>query len=140
MAERHPSQISPSSSCELPRKIRCHSQLREHSLDKTFQDPESSPASQVLKMAIGQMRTRYQVHLDLGCSRLAEHHQGRRQLLHHLGRNKQAGDVPTRVGERYTSRACHQPTQSNVVKALQVRSSLDHRELHLLQLLQAAQL
>ena len=93
----------------------------------------------MLKMPTVQMRTKYPKHLDPESNLLVQPHRARQLLLHHLGHTKLEFDVPTKVGERYTSRACCLPTQSNEVRALLVQSLLHHCELHLRRLLQVVQ-
>ena len=85
------------------------------------------------------MRTKYLKHLDPDSNHLVQLHQGQQLLLHHLVHTKLEFDVPTKVGERYTSRAYCLPTQSNEVRALLVQSLLRHCELHLRKLLQVVQ-
>ena len=81
-------------------------------------------------MPIVRMRTRYLKHLDLASNQQVQLHQDQQPLFHHLVHTKLECDVPTKVGERYTNRACYLPTRSNEVKGILVRSLLHRCELH----------
>ena len=88
------------------------------------------------------MRTKYLEHLDLESNLLVQLHQGQQLLLHHLVHTKLECDVPTKVGERCTSRACCLPIQSNEVRALLVQFLLhrcEQRQQMLWQVVQPSQ-
>ena len=91
------------------------------------------------KMPIAQMRTKYLEHQNLVHSQQVRFRQARQQPFHHLGHTKLECDVPTRVGVKYTSRACCRPNQSSVVLTLQAQSLPRRYEPHLLMLLQGVQ-
>ena len=95
-------------------------------LDKTLQGLQIFLATQMLKMPIGQMRTRYLEHQDLVSNQQVRSHQDQQLELHHLVHTKLEFCDPTTTDEKYTSRACCRPNQNNVVQVLLVQSLL-HR-------------
>ena len=79
------------------------------------------------------MRTMYLIHQDLVRILRVLFLLDPKLILHHLVHTKQEFDVPTTIGEKYTSRAYCRPNRNNEVLILLVQSLLVLRELHLLQ-------
>ena len=130
MVACHPLQTIPSTSCVLPRRIKCHNQLLVQMLDKTSLKIGFVLANLMLRMAKAQKRTRYLIHLDLAHSQQVVAHLVRKQLLHHLVHRKLEFDVPTKVVWRYTNHACYLPTRNILVTSRLVQSLPCHFAQH----------
>ena len=97
-------------------------------------------ANQRWKMPTDLMRTKYLKHLDPESNLQVHFHLDQQLELLHLVHTKQEFGVPTKVGERYTNRACYLPTRNIEVQALLVQSLLHRCAQHQRMLWQEVQL